>query len=137
MPPWMQGTPYDYAAALQAGWYLPPMAPYPPFYQPTMHPLYCGSYTEGAPQASYNVQQAAVIMGQTIQVVSVEATEQLTTSMSQHRSDRLSLMSLLPVQAWMYLMLRALVHVCCRSPLTTSPAGWTVVSIGDIRAFQS
>ena len=63
MPPWMQGTPYDYAAALRAGWYRPPMAPYPPFYQPTMHPPYCGSYAEGAPQASYNVQQAAVNHG--------------------------------------------------------------------------
>ncbi|KIM60910.1 hypothetical protein SCLCIDRAFT_26254 [Scleroderma citrinum Foug A] len=63
IPPWMQGTPYDYAAALQAGWYPPPMAPYLPFYQPTMHPPYRGSYAEGAPQASYNVQQAAVNHG--------------------------------------------------------------------------
>ena len=46
-------------------------------------------------------------------------------------------MSLLPVQAWMYLylMLRALVHVRCWSPLASSPTGWTAVSIGDIDLY--
>ena len=39
------------------------MTPYLPFYQPTMHPPYHGSYTEGAPQANYNAQQAAVNHG--------------------------------------------------------------------------
>ena len=63
MPPWMpQGAPYDYAAALRAGWYPPPMAPYPPFYQPPMHPPYRGSYAEGAPQAN-NAQQAGIHHG--------------------------------------------------------------------------
>ena len=79
-------------------------------------------------------------MGQTIRAVSVEATEQvLITTISQHRADRvpLSLMSLPPVQAWMYLypMLRALVRVRCRSPLASSPTGWTAVSIGDIDLY--
>ena len=32
-------------------------------------------------------------------------------------------------------MLHTLVCVRCRSPLTTSPAGWTVVSIGDIDLY--
>jgi len=32
-------------------------------------------------------------------------------------------------------MLPVLVHTCRQSPLTSSPAGWTSVSVGDIDIY--
>jgi len=63
MPPWTRGALYDYTAALQGGWYPPPLVPYLHLYQPGMHPPYHRPYAEGGPQANYNAQQAAANHG--------------------------------------------------------------------------
>ena len=86
MPPWMQGAPYDYGAALRAGWYPLPMTPYPPFYPPTMHPPYHGSYAEGAPQANYNAQPAAINHGPDYYLGGIRGGYGTSTSLGQSAS---------------------------------------------------